>query len=102
MERFLSKWTSNLDPGNLAVSLDNFGMGLLLLVLFALPAFFVLYSKRVEGREMMLWFAVTLLLSWPAYLVFLAVTALRKPHDTDLQIAPPGKGADAGLRSNSR
>lgn len=102
MERFLSMWSSNLDPRNLAVSLDNLGMGILLLVLFALPAFFVLYSKRVEGRAMLLWFAVTLLLSWPAYVVFLIVTAFKKPHPTELQVTPPGKGVDDGLQSNTR
>jgi hypothetical protein len=102
MERFLSMWSSNLDPRNLAVSLDNLGTGIALLVLFALPSVFVLYSKKVEGRAQLIWFVLTLLLSWPAYGVFLLVTAFRKPHDTELQVTAPGKGADRGLESNIR
>jgi hypothetical protein len=102
MEKFLSIWSSNLDPRNLAVSLDNLGVGILLLVLFALPSVFVLYSKKSEGKTQLFWFVLTLLLSWPAYLVYLLVTASKKPRDTDLQLTPPGKSADSGLESNIR
>lgn len=58
-----------------------------LLVFVSLPPLFVLYSRRVAGGKKLLWFVLTSLLSWLAYVPFLFLTrGVAKSDD-----APSGK-----------
>ena len=45
-----------------------------LLIVSSLPPFFILYSKRVSGGKKLLWFLLTSVLSWFAYVPFLLLT----------------------------
>lgn len=56
------------------------------LVVLSLPPLFVLASKRVAGRRKLLWFVLTSVFSWLAYLPFVFVT--RDAADA----APPPAG----------
>ena len=44
-----------------------------LMVVMSLPPLFVLYSKRVSGSHKFLWFLLTSIFSWLAYLPFLFI-----------------------------
>lgn len=53
------------------------GMGLLewaVLIFLSVPPLFIIFSKRVTGRRKMLWFILTSLFSWLAYVPFLIMT----------------------------
>ena len=52
----------------------NLGWGsITLMVIMSLPPLFVLYSKRVSGSQKFLWFLLTSIFSWLAYLPFLFI-----------------------------
>ncbi len=57
-------------------------MDLALLVVLSLPPLFVLASKRVAGGRKLLWFVLTSLFSWLAYVPFVLMT---KPADEPKQ-----------------
>lgn len=42
-------------------------------IVASLPPFLVLYSKRVRGSQKFLWFLLTSIFSWLAYLPFLFI-----------------------------
>ena len=44
-----------------------------LMIVMSLPPLFVLYSKRVISSHKLLWFLMTSILSWLAYLPFLFI-----------------------------
>lgn len=88
MEHLLMHWSSTLSPGDLATTLRNLVLGTALLVFFALPAVFVLYSRKVAGKARLAWFAATLFLSWPAYAVFAIFNRARPAGQSD-DLSPP-------------
>lgn len=65
----------NADVDTLMLRLQtNLGWGsIALMVVMSLPPLFVLYSKRVSGSQKVLWFLLTSILSWLAYLPFLFI-----------------------------
>ena len=88
MESFLLHFTSTLAPGDLAITLRNLTFGVAALVAFALPAAMVLSSRKLAGGARVAWFVATLLLSWPAYLVFAVVYRNRPKVVGDLAAVP--------------
>ena len=46
---------------------------LLFSIVLSLPPIFILFSRRVHGGMKLLWFILTSLFSWLAYIVFLIV-----------------------------
>lgn len=52
----------------------NLGWGsIALMIVMSLPPLFVLYSKGVSGSHKFLWFLLTSIFSWLAYLPFLFI-----------------------------
>ena len=49
-------------------------MEITLLIVLSLPPLFVLMSKRVSGRRKLLWFVLTSVFSWLAYVPFVLMT----------------------------
>lgn len=49
-------------------------MDIALLVVLSLPPLFVLMSKRVAGGRKVLWFVLTSIFSWLAYVPFVVMT----------------------------
>lgn len=50
------------------------------LIFLSVPPLFIIWSKRVHGGKKVLWFVLTSLFSWLAYVVFLVVTRDSKPE----------------------
>lgn len=88
MENFLLHFSSTMAPGDLAITLRNLVFGVAALVAFALPAAFVLSSRKLVGRTRIAWFVATLLLSWPAFAVFAVIYRNRPKVVQDLAAAP--------------
>ena len=52
--------------------MSSMGWGSVALMIFSsLPPIFILYSKKVSGNNKGLWFVLTAIFSWLAYLPFL-------------------------------
>ena len=100
MEHFLTHWSSTLSPGDLAITLRNLIEGTALLIIFALPAAFVLYSRKVSGRARIAWFVMTLCLSWPAYAVFVLITRSRHCMKADAANSPTSMKAPRKLSAH--
>jgi hypothetical protein len=88
MENFLLHFSSTMAPGDLAITLRNLMFGVAVLVAFALPSAFVLSSRKLAGKVRVAWFVATLLLSWPAYVVFAVLYRNRPKIVQDLAAAP--------------
>ena len=56
-------------------------------IVLSLPPVLVLFSKRVSGGTKVLWFILTSIFSWLAYLPFLVLT--RKKGNADPQAGKP-------------
>lgn len=48
------------------------------LIVLSLPPLFIIWSKRVHGGRKWLWFVLTSLFSWLAYVPFLVMTREKK------------------------
>ena len=65
----------------LSLGWQGIALFIVLSIVAALPPFFVLFSKRVNGGRKVFWFIMTGTFSWFAYLPFLLLTRPAKPDD---------------------